>query len=366
MRKLATLDGLRGVAALCIAFRHVPLTSNHAPRPPLFTESYLAVDFFCVLSGFVIAYAYQHRFADGLSLGRYLAARLVRLYPLYMLGFLLAVPLTIAPYLEGKIAFYKLMGDLIFGCLILPSPTSGVLFPTNTQAWSLLCELIVNAIFGLLVRWLSGPALLFIVGFAASALVIAVSFSWIGFGTTDGPMNAGPEWRSFGAGFVRVLYSFFAGVMVHRLWQCRSRDYRSTGLSLTLVGMLVAVLSICPPPAAAIPYDLVATLLTFPLLVYFGASCTADSAISTVFIWLGTVSYAVYILQASFYGYMLHLVPFVLGQRPSGFSVVAGLNVMLILVAAAKAAEYYLDRPIRRLLSDAVTNRSCAPAARRD
>jgi hypothetical protein len=97
-REFTTLDGMRGIAALAVVTRHAPLyfesvsifVQSPMAKAPIavgpFFESYLAVDFFFALSGFVLAHAYGHRLATGMSPGRFMAIRLIRLYPLYVVA----------------------------------------------------------------------------------------------------------------------------------------------------------------------------------------------------------------------------------------------------------------------------------------
>lgn len=88
-RTFDTLDGLRGTAAIVVLLLHV--ASAETPDLPVFGSAYLAVDLFFLLSGFVIGHAYEARLSDGLTFGKFLKIRLVRLYPLYVLGLALAV-----------------------------------------------------------------------------------------------------------------------------------------------------------------------------------------------------------------------------------------------------------------------------------
>ena len=80
--RFSTLDGLRGVAAIMVLLYHC---DQMAPR------GYLGVDLFFTLSGFVIARAYGDRLASGMPVGRFVALRLVRLYPMYFVGGLLGI-----------------------------------------------------------------------------------------------------------------------------------------------------------------------------------------------------------------------------------------------------------------------------------
>jgi peptidoglycan/LPS O-acetylase OafA/YrhL len=87
------LDGLRGVAALMVVVFH--LFEAHAggdPQKQIINHGYLAVDFFFLLSGFVVAYAYDDRWG-GMSVGRSYKRRLVRLQPMIIIGTLIGAAL---------------------------------------------------------------------------------------------------------------------------------------------------------------------------------------------------------------------------------------------------------------------------------
>ncbi|HKU54954.1 MAG TPA: acyltransferase family protein, partial [Rhizomicrobium sp.] len=85
--RFLTLDALRGVGAIAVMAGHAGIVLN-AYMPPFM---YLAVDMFFVLSGFVLAHAYDGKFAGGLSVGAFLKARIARLYPIYLIGLVLGL-----------------------------------------------------------------------------------------------------------------------------------------------------------------------------------------------------------------------------------------------------------------------------------
>jgi peptidoglycan/LPS O-acetylase OafA/YrhL len=86
--QFATLDGLRGVAAIAVTSLHFRFELGKFLLP----HSYLAVDFFFVLSGFVLAYAYEDRLSEGMKPIQFLRLRVIRLYPLYLIGTLIVRP----------------------------------------------------------------------------------------------------------------------------------------------------------------------------------------------------------------------------------------------------------------------------------
>ena len=81
-RAFITLDALRGVAAFPVVYLH----AQRMFGPQLFPHAHLAVDFFFLLSGFVMAYVYQDRLDQGWTVMGFMRVRILRLYPLYLVG----------------------------------------------------------------------------------------------------------------------------------------------------------------------------------------------------------------------------------------------------------------------------------------
>lgn len=88
------LDGLRGVAAMIVVAYHLFETYSAGPVHQILNHGYLAVDFFFVLSGFVIGYAYDDRW-DRMSIKGFFKRRLVRLHPMVIMGTLIGAVFSI-------------------------------------------------------------------------------------------------------------------------------------------------------------------------------------------------------------------------------------------------------------------------------
>ena len=84
--RYAILDGLRGVAALMVVAFHLFETYIPVLHTQVINHGYLAVDFFFILSGFVIGYAYDDRWAKGMTVGNFFKRRLIRLQPMVIAG----------------------------------------------------------------------------------------------------------------------------------------------------------------------------------------------------------------------------------------------------------------------------------------
>jgi peptidoglycan/LPS O-acetylase OafA/YrhL len=357
-RAFVTLDGLRGVAALAIAARHAPFLWGPKEYPQnLFFESYLAVDFFFVLSGFVLAHAYGDALRDGMSPRQFMTLRLMRLYPLYFLAFLISLFVTVGKCMDGTMTGRDGVINALFAGVFLPSPFSGdKLFPLNAPAWSLFLELVANLAFCLLgKRAATSPkgAELFAFGVV---LTLACALGWFGFGQLAGAMNTGVTWSTLGAGLTRVAFSFSAGMFVHRFWRHPVFARLNVQPLLVVIPLCLVLLSY-PPAKYGVAYDLAATLIVFPAIVLLGAHSMPGPRAARLFGWLGAISYAIYVLQTPIFEGAGH----VLGRAVVAFLDHHGLEALLplwgatsvaLLVLIADAACRYFDQPVRRNLAE--------------
>ena len=365
------LDGLRGVAAIAIVTRHspafwhsvtaygsIPDTAGRLPEVgPLF-ESYLAVDFFFVLSGFVLMHAYAQKLREGMSTWHFMLVRLIRFYPLYFLALALALLPSAWAALHSRlygISSSDLVIDATFAILMLPSPFSGALFPLNSSAWSLFFELLANAVLALNGRNLTIKRLSVIVAASGLLLCCAVVMQWLGFGNGYGAMDGGTRWSSFAAGLLRVLFSFFAGALMYRVWQKWPNQVHMP--PVLIAATLVALLAAHPPVFFERPYDLTVTIIIFPVLVLIGASSKPSGYWARVFLGLGLASYGVYVLQRPVYKIV------VLSGLPTvSFTPSSGVVFIALLFLVALATDYIFDFPVRQWLSIHVEKRIFSPS----
>lgn len=140
------LDGLRGIAALTVVWFHIfeAFATSHLDQR--INHGYLAVDFFFILSGFVIGYAYDDRWKK-MTVTEFLKRRLIRLHPMVVIG---AVIGAVMFYFQGcsvwdvtKVTVPMLLAaTLMNACLIPASPGTeirglGEMYPLNGPSWSL-------------------------------------------------------------------------------------------------------------------------------------------------------------------------------------------------------------------------------------
>ena len=341
-RNFHTLDALRGVAAAAVFLRHARDFAGAA----LFPSSQLAVDLFFLLSGFVICHAYERRLAAGMTARDFMIVRLIRLYPLYILGTLCGVAVVLAGLALHKTSVWSptdLLSASAFGVVILPCPTMpeiGNLFPLDTAAWSLFWELVVNLLYAFTWRWTRSPfALAAILALSAAGMVAAS----IHFGSTD----LGTGWRGWLGAIPRVGFSFFAGVAAYRVF-ARLHPIRWRLPVLVLVALPVAAFLL---PVGAIVPQLLCVALVFPPLVLLAASGEPPLVLKRACAFLGATSYALYILQAPL---LLMLEQADQKLLRSALEGAAPLTIVILLpgfLCIAAVADRWFDLPVRRRLT---------------
>ncbi len=339
--RFVLLDGLRGIAAMLVVQRHVsPLFFQVLP------SAYLAVDLFFVLSGFVIAFAYEEKLKSSrISFKRFMILRLLRLYPLYILAFLLMLYFYVdTGGTIGETGRTSLLVGTIFSLVFLPSPIAlsfnqglFVVLP----AWSLFNELVVNVAYGLAVKWLNTRKIAIIMAISGALLVFAVY--------KFGKLDVGFHRHDLYGGMARVFYSFFAGVLIFR-YRHLSRPLPAAVGGLCMLA-LVAVL--CLPVTAGLRpvYDIAAALIILPALVFVSSSVRMGEASGKACLFIGSASYAVYVLHVPFGEWTMHIFPLLFGTAAENYAPWAGIVFLTVLVVIGWALDKYFDAPIRRYLS---------------
>ncbi len=325
--KLLTLDGMRGVAATAVVvFHSAPLFGQLAP------SAYLAVDLFFVLSGLVIAKSYEGRLlSGGLSFAEFLRLRVIRFYPIYVLGLGLGIMTATAALLMGAADTVTWEHVAVAGglaLLFLPGGTRD-LFPLNVPAWSLFFELLVNLLYGVAIRILGNRVLLSIVGISAVLLCAVVSHY--------GHANMGAKWSHFGAGLARATFSFAVGVSIYRFRP-------PVQLPAWSIMALVCLILVAPVPATVrVAYDLTCILVVFPTLVAAGAN--VQPACKSAYAYLGAISYCLYAIH-----YPLIWMVRGMAEKVGFPAPTAGLMLLSVLFVACGWLDRFYDQPIRRRL----------------
>ncbi len=357
-RMFYTIDGLRGVAALLVVCRHiVPLHGGQLN----FQSSYLAVELFFLFSGFVIAHAYDRRFEAGLGFWEFAKVRWIRLYPLYFLGFLIAVLTVPLAWALGLRTWPLLPAVIIPNLFLLPiwiKFAGGLLYPFNNPSWTLFFELVANFAYALVVKRLSNRVL------AAIVLVSAIGIVQTAFYFHS--LDVGYNRSHFAGGFGRVFFSFFAGVAVYRFQRARPCPIR---ISPWLLLPAACFLLIAKLPHGLVPhsldrpiYDCLCAVIVFPIFAYLATSVEPGPRGAKLFALGGAASYALYLIHAPLGG-VLNQFLVLWGQHHHKIKGNAAIGIAFIACASVIAwlAEKYYDRPVRKWLT-ALTKPKAPPA----
>ncbi|WP_308663735.1 acyltransferase [uncultured Alistipes sp.] len=303
------LDGLRGVAALLVVWYHLFEAFATSPVDQRFNHGYLAVDFFFLLSGFVIGYAYDERWGRGLRMRDFIKRRLIRLHPMVVLGALLGAA---AFFVQGSVRWNgepvstgMVLAALLCGLLLIPAwpgaghevRGNGEMYPLNGPGWSLFFEYLGNLLYMLLLRRLPTRWLTLLVALTGAALAAFAIGDLSGYG------HLGVGWTlagsNFPGGMLRLLFAFPAGLLLAR----RFRPVRIRG-AFWLCSLSLAVLLAMPYVGSEQNhlfnglYDTLSTLLLFPMLLWLGASGHAtDAATARICGFLGDISYPLYMVH---------------------------------------------------------------------
>lgn len=360
--EIRSLNTLRGVAALAVMLYHAPAMFGTKHWIP---HAYLAVDLFFVISGFVIAHAYERKVAGGMPFGTFMRRRLARLYPLYLAVTVLGGALYLWKATNGlNPARIELFGAFGLNLLLIPAQTDGVLpsrsaYPFALQSWSIAWEIALCGVFFAWARWWGRGA-------AAIAAACAIALAWTAF--TRHTLDGGFTYSSFWVGGVRAMFGFFTGIAVcHALARADQGVWR--GWAMLAVPLTLAstgyIFFVRPTFWAA---DLLIALTAFPLMVATLVRFRPRWFENRVGDFLGEASYSVYLLHGlaiNLAGMWLLKNPHIAQPWKYGF----GLCWTAVVLALSWLCWRWFETPMRRALSGARPPRSqgrSAPPRPRD
>lgn len=338
-----TLNGLRGVAALIVVMWHGEMWfGNFVPA-----SGYLAVDLFFVLSGFVIAHSYRSRLASNMTVRQFSLIRMIRLYPLYLLGTVTSIAL-VAGYgaMHGEASNLIKVGArmLPFALLMLPAPAwlsgdaKGDLYPLNVPAWSLFCELVVNFVYAVTWRIWSPRTIIIVIACAAALMLLCEPW----FAVPQGWGAGGFNWQSLPFGLLRVFYSFPAGVLIYQI--VYERDLALPRIP-PLVLIAIAALLLVWHTNWSSPLTI---FIGFPVLVAFACRSEPTGIIRRICDLLGNASYAIYALHYALIGLTVAV------ETKFNIDLYKHFTGWLFLAALfpiALAADRWFDGPVRKFLN---------------
>lgn len=302
------LDALRGIAALMVVAFHILEAHATSHLDQIINHGYLAVDFFFLLSGFVIGYAYDDRWAK-MSVKDFFKIRVARLQPMVIMGMIVGAALFYfqdSVVMDGisEVPLWKMLAVMLVGFTLIPVFGSWEIrgwtemHPLNGPGWSLFYEYIANILYALFVRKFSNTLLAILV-FSSGCMLIH-----LGVTSPKGYLAGGwaIDTTQIHIGFSRLLFPFFGGLLLFRV---RKIGKIKNGFLWSTL-LLVAILAI-PRIGGADNlwmnglYETLSVIFLFPLVVLLGASGELTGKFSSrISKFLGDISYPIYITHYPF------------------------------------------------------------------
>ncbi len=367
------LDGLRGVLALMVVWYHVfeGFAIVRGTGIETFNHGHIGVDFFFMLSGFVISYAYDDRWRSSVStpltLGNFFKRRLIRLHPMLVMGAVIGV---VTFLIQGGVTWQGeniplpwVVVALVLTILFVPAYAgagyevrgNGEMFPLNGPAWSLFFEYIGNILYALFIRHLSTRVLACLVG------ITGVAWTWFSVTDVSGYDCLGVGWATnsinFCGGLLRMMFPFTLGMLMAR----KFRPSNVRGTFWMISALLFGLFSVPAIPADIVPgvqgiswnsvFELLCVMVIFPIMLWFAASDSmSDGTSRKVCTFLGNISYPLYIVHYPvmylFYAWLIDNRHCTLGAT---WPIV--ILVLCINIALAYACLKLYDEPVRRWLT---------------
>lgn len=312
--RFETLDGWRGICACMVVLFHFP---GYSPinTSGLVRNSYLFVDFFFVLSGFVIAWNYSSRLGDWNGVKRFLILRVGRVYPLHLFMLMCFLLYETAKY-AGSLgqpansnAFVGENGTLSFltNALLVHSLNIHQGLTWNGPSWSISTELWTYVVFALVSAWVGMRNWMLLLAALAAPLLL-MHLSRTGMDTTY-------DW-----GLIRCMLGFALGIACHRIyqrWLAREHSSATGAMTVAEVAMAAAVVGFVASAGTSAWSFLAPFVFALAVLVFAVEGGLVSRLFRfPVFRWLGQLSYSIYLTHFLFVLTLPAAVKRVVGHDP--------------------------------------------------
>jgi len=357
--RLRSLDSLRGIAAIGVAFFfhyshfNTGYFTAHPEAQPWFSAlrwfyqcGWNLVDFFFVLSGFIFMHVYYKKISENLvSEKTFFILRLSRLYPLHIATLLLVASVQYFRLLSGQGYFdcqYNDIYHFLLNIFFLQAGLFNDSFSFNGPSWSLSCEVAAYFIFYYTLKRAKRPALLFMLYMFTGISVLQMQLNY--------PL--------FNPQVARMLMAFFAGCLLFYLnGYISGMSIKTKGIILTSVILysgLVAALVIKGGYTAVFGHwERVMPLVVYPLFILLLLNVTLIGKFFSLrpFTFLGDLSYSIYLLHFPVQLLMFTFLPIAGVQldytRGSSLLIYAAATTSL-----AAASHYLFEKPAQRIIRE--------------
>lgn len=310
--RLTVLDAMRFIAAAVVVFYHATQMSGGTA---LLSHGYLAVDFFFILSGFVIARRYEREWQAGAAPTRFLVHRIGRLWPTIAAAIATGGMLA---WFAGESASAVLAAVARQFAFVPNLNGTAALYPLDGVQWSLMLEIFANVAHCILLRRMPRRTIGAVTVIAALALC---AIAW-----RDDNLALGATASTLFPGFIRVTFGYSAGVLLFRSEWCAPGRTRAGWPLLMLPAILLAA-GLAPADWAWL-VDVSIVLIAMPILVWLGATARLKSLAARAADSAGAWSYPLY----AFHLPVVTALALVIGMVPTAPVMVLGISILVSIL----------------------------------
>lgn len=318
-KHIVTIEGLRGLSALIVLALHCATELGYDALLP---HGALSVDFFFIISGFVVAHAYEFNIKSGWPLWYFVRIRLIRLYPMILFGLILGVFVYLAKEFGSHVAvpWGRVVLNILLSVALIPSPiifdeSWEFIFPFNGVTWSLFFEILINTIYAMIIVKISTRTIVFISIVGAVFVIIQCYY----LGSISGGMNFDyansnisgnnnrlyfdydsslfgkiplPAFLVFGTG--RAIFPFFIGVLLNRI---DGYFQKLQKISTFFPVVLLITVFFCHTSKYIWIYESASVIFLLPSVLILAINTKDDIKFVKLYSWLGKMSYPLYLVH---------------------------------------------------------------------
>jgi peptidoglycan/LPS O-acetylase OafA/YrhL len=288
-----------------------------------------------------------------MSFATFARVRLIRLYPLYILGLVISLVYLLAAvhaHISKDWSYFRLAHSFVFTATFLPDVVAFMTGDTrvaalNPPSWSLMSEIYINVLFALLAVKLSGKL--------AEILTVIFAIVLLVYCLILGPFGSVNLINYTLGGMLRCAYGFTCGIVLYKLSKSRVPALlparNNTSIAAALMAVVLLLLMINVPDGARAAYDLVCVYIFFPAIIFVAASFNPKPAGYGLFAWLGAVSYPLYAVHFPIEKMLTSIL-----QRWKGGILIAplpGVAMLAGLVVLSFLLYKYFDLPVRTFIN---------------
>lgn len=335
-----TLTSLRLFFALLVFISHLEIISEKFSRH-IFTEGYVGVSFFFILSGFIIAYNYSDKVQSPEQKRKYYIARFARIYPLHLLTLVVAFAILLPP-LGSPSTWVKLITSATLTNAFIPR--SDFFFALNSPAWSLCCEQFFYITFPLIATSVkSRKNILIILSIYTAAIIIGSQLTPEGY--TKGLWYVNPITR---------YADFIVGIAIYRIYRTIDKEklgrWQATMLECASIVLFLLFYIYAEEVEKIYRYNIYYWLPTAAVILVFSLQKGLLSSFLSkrIFVIGGEISFGIYLTH-------FFIINAVGRYESTADAIMCSIAILAATIIISYASLRYFEKPVNTIIKKILT-----------